>query len=195
MARKRSATKSTPPLPPDSNDSLSRELASSEPKGVRSFEPLPEEDAAALAWPVASIVNLRTIFVEEMHTKRTPEGYATQDPMAIHLDTAEIMFGKNESENILIVRIKQTLITKKKDAPTESDPSARIECHFVLIYSVRSFDELTDGQLAAFAQTSGVFNVWPYWRQIVHTAALQLGIPAIVLPTYRASDQSSNSAT
>ncbi|HEV3311524.1 MAG TPA: hypothetical protein VG815_13510, partial [Chloroflexota bacterium] len=72
--------------------------------------------------------------------------------------------------------------------PVNSEPAARIECHFVLVYSIRSFEGITDDQIAAFARTSGVFNVWPFWRQAVHTASLHLGLPAIVLPTHRAGE-------
>ncbi len=65
-------------------------------------------------------------------------------------------------------------------------PDVEITCRFVVLYRVPSFDGITNDSLHAFARTSGVFSVWPYWRELVQSLSLRLSVPPIILPTYRA---------
>ncbi len=193
MAKKKSVAKTAAPIDSQLTDAISR--PSTGEIGQRQIAPLPPDAAVSLAWPVASIVNLETLFVDELHAKRTPEGYRPEDPMSISLDTGEMGLGRDELKNRLFIKLGLSMKAAKAEAPADSEPSVQIKCSFVLVYSLRSFDGISDEQLAAFAQTSCVFNVWPYWRQIVHTSSLQLGIPAIILPTYRVNESSTPSQT
>jgi hypothetical protein len=36
-----------------------------------------------------------------------------------------------------------------------------------------------------FAATNGVFNAWPYWRQLVQSMTAAMGVPPIVVPAFR----------
>ncbi len=194
MARRKSAKKKLSWVAPEANVAAPT-VASGDRHDETSFAPLPADIAIPLAWPVASIVNLESLFADEFHAKRTPEGYKRDDEVAINLDTGEIGLGRDEVQNILFIKISLSMTVAKKTAPAGSDPAIRVNCSFILVYSITSFDGLTNDQLAAFAQTSGIFNVWPYWRQVVHSASLQLGMPAIVLPTYRAEDPTTTFST
>ena|ERR1035441_5203057 len=200
MAKKRAAAKGRPqtPLvapPVQSGSSVDVGTESREDRPSNTPAATAPDAAILLAWPVASIVNLENLIVEEFHAVRTPEGYQASDEMAINVDTGAIAIGKSPEQNKLFVKIPMSVRAARKEATTISKPAVSIECQFVLIYAIPTFEGLTDEQFAAFAHTSGVFNVWPYWRQAVHTASLHLGLPPIVLPTHRVSETKPNSAT
>jgi hypothetical protein len=190
MAKKRAARKSapsTPPAAPPDEAAVPRDVSGDCHDYQASATPPapPHETAVSLAWPVASVVNLESLIVEEFQTKRTLGGYSPVDPIAVNLETGAIGIARDLVQKKLIIKIHMTVRATKQDAPVNSEPSLRIECHFVLIYSIPSFEGLADDQFAAFAQTSGLFNLWPFWRQIVHTTTLHLGLPPIILPTHR----------
>jgi hypothetical protein len=37
----------------------------------------------------------------------------------------------------------------------------------------------------AFADVNGLYNSWPYLRELVHSTVIRMGIPPVVLPVYR----------
>jgi hypothetical protein len=39
--------------------------------------------------------------------------------------------------------------------------------------------------LAAFAKVNGIYNVWPYFRELVQSMGSRLGLPPVVLPVFR----------
>ncbi|MBF0261930.1 MAG: hypothetical protein HQL97_08880 [Magnetococcales bacterium] len=59
-----------------------------------------------------------------------------------------------------------------------------IECHLVAIYTVNG--SLPDMQtIEAFADTSVLFNLWPYWREFVQESSQRLQWPTIRLPLFK----------
>ncbi|MEX2157140.1 MAG: hypothetical protein WD773_09910 [Gemmatimonadales bacterium] len=40
--------------------------------------------------------------------------------------------------------------------------------------------------LDSFAELNGALNVWPYWRELVHTVVARVGLGSITLPVFRA---------
>jgi hypothetical protein len=58
----------------------------------------------------------------------------------------------------------------------------RIEAEFILNYVVEPYDEITDEQADAFGKMTGIYNVWPYWREYVQSTTVRLGLPPLVLP-------------
>ena len=114
--------------------------------------------------------------------------------MAIAVGNDPIQIGKDIAQKKFFLKIPMTLRAKKKSEPETAEPLVRINCTFVLIYAIKTWEGLSEDQFGAFAQTSGMFNVWPFWRQVVHTSTLHLGLPTIVLPTYRVSEGSTDTA-
>ena len=152
----------------------------------------PPPPSAALAWPVASIVNLENVIMEEFHAKRQPESFEPTDEMASGLTLAHTCWEGSTPQEASREDPNGRSRDKKDELPT-SDPAILIQCQFVLIYAIPTFEGITEDQLGR-AQTSGVFNVWPYWRQAVHATSFQLGVAPIVLPTHRMSEDKSSEA-
>jgi hypothetical protein len=68
----------------------------------------------------------------------------------------------------------------------ESEMPVSIKATFVLFYAVDSFDGIEDEHLKAFSGTNGVFNAWPYWRELVQNVTGRMGLTIpIVVPVLR----------
>lgn len=73
-------------------------------------------------------------------------------------------------------------------APSEPPRDiAAVECELVLDYVVQDrplLESLTDNDHLAFAQTSGLYNAWPYLREFCQNASMRMCLPVeMVLPT------------
>jgi preprotein translocase subunit SecB len=142
-----------------------------------------------LAWPVAQVVNLRQILVEDLHAERSSVTSTKVEGGTVSQNIDSVEFGRHVTEERLVVGIRFVLEAAKKE---EADTITKISCKFILLYDVPGIKGFPDDALAAFAQTTGVFNVWPYWRELVHSMSLRMAIPPVVLPSYRIGSKTSS---
>jgi len=70
----------------------------------------------------------------------------------------------------------------------ESENYLLIEAEFLIIYSVQSFDDLSEDNIDAFADKNGLYNCWPYWREFVQSMTAKLGVSTLTLPPFRPED-------
>ncbi len=71
---------------------------------------------------------------------------------------------------------------------TEGGPQTsvvKLSATFQLIYSLREDASYPDGALDDFAQLNGVYNAWPYWRELVQTVTGRVGLAGVVIPVFR----------
>lgn len=61
----------------------------------------------------------------------------------------------------------------------------KIDCAFLLSYQISNFEGLVDIGFEQFANTNGVFNAWPYWRELVQNMVGRMNLPPLTLPVYR----------
>ncbi|MBW3600398.1 MAG: hypothetical protein KY475_24430 [Planctomycetes bacterium] len=76
------------------------------------------------------------------------------------------------------------LLVKEKNS-TPDDFFLRIEARFVVTYTVRSEEGLTQTNFDAFAERNGIYNVWPYWREFVQSITARMGLPPLTVPVFR----------
>jgi hypothetical protein len=72
-----------------------------------------------------------------------------------------------------------------KASEGENQPLVRIRAKFELRYRVPSDYPLMRMELAAFARVNGIYNAWPYFREIVQNITGRMGLPSLILPVYR----------
>jgi len=181
MARKRIAKPEPPAKDEDERDDA-RTLESKNTDAVER-DSIPE---AQLALPVAAIVNLETILVEECSAKRVADVFTDPDDAKIVVAIKAGVGRPPKDGEKFYINLSFALRAFKKEENEKSDPpTVEILCRFVLVYRVPSFEGLSDENLIAFGRTSGVFSAWPYWREFVHSSSFRLSVPPIVLPTYR----------
>lgn len=56
---------------------------------------------------------------------------------------------------------------------------------YELVYAVSSGFRASKTVLDAFAGTNGIFNVWPYWRELVQSVSVRMQLPPVLLPVFR----------
>jgi hypothetical protein len=163
------------------------------PKQVKPLEPSPPAPPEAptrtdleLASPVAAIVNLVEILVEECWAKRTPQAFEKIDEVQVTLDQEAGEVNVLRGKSLFNVRITNSLKVYGEEHPdATSEPCVSIRCSYVMVYRVPNFEGLAPENFKAFAATSGFFTLWPFWREHVYSTSLRLAVPPIVLPTYR----------
>lgn len=65
------------------------------------------------------------------------------------------------------------------------EPCLTVELEHRLIYGVPDDFSLAEDMLSEFAYTSGIVNLWPYWRELTHSFYRQMDLPLPPLPVYR----------
>lgn len=62
---------------------------------------------------------------------------------------------------------------------------AEVHGVFELSYSIPNKETFSSDELKAFAQVNAVFNVWPYWRELVQASLARMSMPTLTVPVYR----------
>lgn len=50
-----------------------------------------------------------------------------------------------------------------------------------------------EASLGAFARINGIYNAWPYFREVVQSTVSRMGLPPLVIPVYRVPSPSRRS--
>jgi preprotein translocase subunit SecB len=75
---------------------------------------------------------------------------------------------------------------KPKAGADDSDTVAlSVNAVYEVMYQLKDGSSFEPRELEHFAKLNGVLNLWPYWRELVHTVAARVGIGTITLPVYR----------
>lgn len=147
------------------------------------------EKGAPLSVNVAALtraVSLTSVRVVRSSTRLF--GIKSEDhagELKLHL---EIKVGGTKSPDVQSGVRAIVVLECRLGARDEPDRSiATVECDFALDYVVQDkdlFARVTDEDCLAFAQTSGVYNAWPYLREFCQSASARMGTPTlVVLPT------------
>lgn len=72
---------------------------------------------------------------------------------------------------------------------SEAKHVVSVKIQYELEYSLPGDFKATRAELNAFAQVNGVFNAWPYFREIIQTAIQRMNLPPVILPVYRVPHQ------
>lgn len=165
MAKKRSARQSAPKKEraPDAGSQNPYEIAS----------------------PVAGVARLNRIFMDDSQARRAVKTSTEADGVEILINTSEAEVSANRDKNSFFIRVRFHVNVYPKKGSEGENPLAEVMARFVALYEVESFEGISEDNLEAFAKTSGIFSLWPYFREYVHSMTLKMSVPAIVLPTYR----------
>ena len=62
-----------------------------------------------------------------------------------------------------------------------------VKAAFEITYGLPKGFAVTRRELEDFAETNGVFNAWPYWREFIQNMFARMDLPQPALPLYRVS--------
>lgn len=66
-----------------------------------------------------------------------------------------------------------------------ADKQVEIKATLELVYDSPSAGKFSQEALDWFGRINGVYNGWPYWREFVQNATTRMGLPPLVIPTFR----------
>ena len=129
---------------------------------------------------VIAAVSLMDVRLVELHAKTTIRSdEVTEDmrPVFRHWATAPAGL----KDGLFFVRANLDVRIENESKPSV----AVVKIQYELEYRVPEDFRASRADLTAFAKVNGVFNAWPYFREIVQTATLRMDLPPVVLPVYR----------
>ncbi len=129
------------------------------------------------------LVNLVQVSLVDLqaHTTLLPEALPSSPPRLLLDIEAE---GVDHPDAALV----EVTIRLAVEAATEEDGEdspLRITASYRVLYQRPPDHEPNEDDLRYFAENNGVFNVWPYWRELTHSLYGRMGVPLPPLPVFR----------
>lgn len=80
------------------------------------------------------------------------------------------------------VVVLATLETKLLSQSDPSETKLFVTCVYELRYRVPAELEASNQVLSEFARTNGLYNAWPYCRELVQNTVMRMGLPSLLMP-------------
>jgi preprotein translocase subunit SecB len=93
-------------------------------------------------------------------------------------------FGPENDCFFVLARIRAFVVDKESK---EKEIIVTVRGEFELLYGLPKGFDVEQEELDAFAETNGVFNAWPYFREFIHNMMTRMGLPPLTIPLYRVS--------
>lgn len=136
------------------------------------------EDLRIRAAKVAGAASLRDLRLTASQTEAM-EVPAPGQELGVEL---KIELEANSTENHDIVALLARFdVSISKSEDEEIQRIATISCTFTTVFEMQQPVDWTDEELKAFANTTGVFAVYPYAREFVSDATTRMGLPTLTL--------------
>jgi preprotein translocase subunit SecB len=101
----------------------------------------------------------------------------------------EIMASLSASTEAAYCRKSQELLVTAHCAmvgsTSDKESAVRVEAIFQLLYDLPPSDDMTQLHFDAFGEINGLFNLWPFWRELVQNMTVRMGLPPLTLPVRR----------
>ncbi len=129
---------------------------------------------------VSDRVELKDVRLIGSKCSLTPE--ATMGKKTYNIDYSTKVH-KDEKNGYLIV-IPEFHFEAFRESKTQK-PDIIIDASFVLTYKIDSFKGLTQKGFEQFANLNGIYNAWPYWRELVQNTIARMGLSSLTIPVFR----------
>ena len=93
--------------------------------------------------------------------------------------------GDVDADGSFTVRAVLTLRVVAKESAADDEEFLAINVVSELTYRIPKELTVTREALNQFADVNGVYNVWPYWRELVQTTSVRMGFPPLLMPLFR----------
>lgn len=104
-----------------------------------------------------------------------------QPPPGHIVVSMQLSAGINEDAHALGALFEIAVIAKYE--PEEAEPALQIFGQFKLGYKFeKSIAGIDHDILTKFLMKIGGVHVWPYWRELVQSTTLKMGLPALKMP-------------
>jgi len=135
----------------------------------------------SLAAQVSDKVEIVNVLLKQSSCYRKPEAGKTKIGLEIKCDIKHEV----DKKNSIIIVFPDFRLKGYHEKQQKEEPILNIEAVFVLIYRISSFTDLGKEHFEAFANTNGIYNAWPYWREYVQNTIARMGLPPLTIPVFR----------
>jgi preprotein translocase subunit SecB len=135
----------------------------------------------SLAVVVSDRVEIEDVRVIEAGCMQQPT--ASRGKHALEIDCRTIVKVDRASKHLLVF-LHFTL----QGFPAEderAEPDLTVEARFLLVYKLTSVKGLKKENYEAFAESNGIYNAWPYWREYVQNTVVRMNLPPLTIPVFR----------
>lgn len=134
-----------------------------------------------LAEPVFSQVTIISVRLIKCNCFQYPSAGMGKHSLEIDCDT-KVQVNKKKGGILVFPAFKlQAFFPESK----KKEPDLIIEATFILIYKAKTLEGLKEENFKAFADTNGIYNAWPYWREFVQNTIARMGLPPLTIPVFR----------
>ncbi len=141
---------------------------------------------------VISAVNLQSIGLVEVSARRNRELALTSN-LDVNLGHGARFVERGKSGDFVVlaridVKISQQQKQRKhrdRKKPLAADLLCSVMAEFELRYALPKELKVTSEVLQKFANVNAIYNVWPYWREIVQNLTTRMDFPPLTLPVFR----------
>lgn len=139
------------------------------------------EDLTRLAIAVSGTVQIEQISLIEFSAMRQPEIEAMA--VAVKHAAPEVAAQLERQKNRITVKAKFG-VEGSDSTGNEPRTILRIHASFLATYALEPSDSgtITPEQTDAFGKVNGLFNIWPYWRELVQSITTRMALPPLTLP-------------
>ncbi|HZZ72990.1 MAG TPA: hypothetical protein VFE24_12115 [Pirellulales bacterium] len=138
---------------------------------------LPEPSVAGVPTPQQLAAKLRLLEIRTLQSRAAFLFHESPINIEQRIDVQTQV--RNDSSQI-VAMIRFVLSGELKDGPGEQDFG--VEATFGLTYQVDDPRALNHAFAQQFAQQGALFQIWPYWREFVHSASIRAGLPPLNVP-------------
>lgn len=129
-------------------------------------------------------VELEELFIVDLHSTRRVD---VDFPLRL---ISDFSIGEPELlDSAIVVEATLDLSADARDVPSETldDPMVQIKMTWRVVYSLTDKNprEIEAKLVQEFVKRNVPLNVWPYARAAVTSATAQMGLPPLVLETYK----------
>lgn len=135
---------------------------------------------------LVSSAHLEGIVLLKTEAAFHPERTTGDIDLSLSVLPPEYRFSLVDNETILLCGCRLTALLTPQDGPVESARSI-VEVHgeYLLRYQIPEGLGCPEAAFLMFAGRTGVFNAWPFFRELVHSYGTRVDMPSIVLPLFR----------
>ena len=95
--------------------------------------------------------------------------------------TAEL----DKKKLLISVRAGFSFLADHGDSTGGADPAIVVRARYLVVYSVDSIDGLDDQHIDSFGRLNGLYNSWPFWRELLQNTLSRMNLPPFMLPVMR----------
>lgn len=152
-----------------------------------------KEISLASAVKVADRVDLQSVKLLACSCKQKPKCPSGRKAFDI---TGNSRFEVDKEKNLIGVFIRFVLNAFGEEVERKKGNSfLNIEATFLLLYNIKSLEDLDDETFRSFAEVNGTYNAWPYWREFVQSITSRMELPPLTVPVFRIAPAPSKATT